>query len=406
MPKDLFQTYSNYDTAVIVIQKGVPHDGSNVFFARIDNDGHRLKKAMRVPRPGSQLPRLLNAYDKKEHISEFTAYCPVTVNTLEWSPETFIESAPHDDSQFIIGFEEHVRKQASFYVRHGYKLLKGQVSVSLAGTERVFSSDSAVSFVNIQQVKFRLGDFFTVMLGGKDEIEDLDYGSDPFVSTSEWDNGVSVWKAANVLYPAPALTVATYGSAYSSYVQEVPFYAFYKVAILRPKSNVKAHADAFYYAAYLLQREEWRFVRARKFGKVRIENTILFAPGKEGKPDFDRMAKLTRACAAFPIIQSFREAAHQCVDNRFTELVGRWKSARRNVSSVSRMASHPAYKEIIRMGEAAIPLLLAELRREPDHWFPALQAITGENPVTKERWGKLQQMAASGLDWGEAHGYK
>ena len=30
MPKDLFQPYSNYDTVVLAIQKGVPHDDKRI----------------------------------------------------------------------------------------------------------------------------------------------------------------------------------------------------------------------------------------------------------------------------------------------------------------------------------------------------------------------------------------
>jgi hypothetical protein len=45
------------------------------------------------------------------------------------------------------------------------------------------------------------------------------------------------------------------------------------------------------------------------------------------------------------------------------------------------MASHPAYRKIIEMGRPAIPLILRELKQRPDHWFLALNAITGEDPV-------------------------
>jgi hypothetical protein len=389
----------------MVIQKGIPHDGNRVFFARLDNDGHRLKKALRIPRDGSQIPKLLDTYGRKMEIPEFTAYQPVTIGTEEWSPETFIESAPHNDSDFIAGFEEHIRKQASFYVRLGYRLLKSQVSVSLVHSEGTFSNESNISFAGVKQGKFRVADYFSVKPGGKDEIEDLEEGSDPFVSTSAWDNGVSEWKTANVLYPAPAITVATDGSAYTSYVQEFPFYAFYKVALLRPRIKEVVPADAFYYIAYLLQREEWRFVRARKFGKGRIENTVLYGPMKNGKPDFEKMAELARACGAFPIIQAFRDAKRQSANKRFGELVKMWKASQGNVSSISRMTADPSYREIIRMGDAAISLLLGELQKQPDHWFSALQTITGENPVPKAKWGKLSAMADSWIEWGRKHGY-
>ena len=51
------------------------------------------------------------------------------------------------------------------------------------------------------------------------------------------------------------------------------------------------------------------------------------------------------------------------------------------------IADHPAYREIIAMGEPAIGLILAELETRPDHWFEALRALTGEDPVPPEARG-------------------
>ena len=45
------------------------------------------------------------------------------------------------------------------------------------------------------------------------------------------------------------------------------------------------------------------------------------------------------------------------------------------------------------MGEPVVPLILDELRREPDHWFWALEAITEENPVRPEDVGIVRRMA-------------
>ena len=67
---------------------------------------------------------------------------------------------------------------------------------------------------------------------------------------------------------------------------------------------------------------------------------------------------------------------------------------------------HPAYQEIIGMGERAVPLLLAELRREPDDWFWALHAITGANPVPAASRGNARTMAEAWLRWGAENGYK
>lgn len=91
---------------------------------------------------------------------------------------------------------------------------------------------------------------------------------------------------------------------------------------------------------------------------------------------------------------------------RFHILVERWKQETAHHSNIAKRALHPAYQEIIGMGERAIPFLLAELRREPDDWFWALHAITGANPVPAESRGNLPAMAEAWIQWGIEKGYK
>lgn len=90
---------------------------------------------------------------------------------------------------------------------------------------------------------------------------------------------------------------------------------------------------------------------------------------------------------------------------RFQTLAAQWKRETAHHSNAAKRAMHPAYQEIIGMGERAVPLLLAELRREPDDWFWALQAITGANPVPEASRGKLQEMAAAWIQWGLQNGF-
>jgi hypothetical protein len=63
------------------------------------------------------------------------------------------------------------------------------------------------------------------------------------------------------------------------------------------------------------------------------------------------------------------------------------------------MALHPAYQQIIGMGPVALPFLLRALRRRPEHWFWALKAITGADPVQPEHRGQVRMMAADWLEW-------
>jgi hypothetical protein len=307
MPPDAFQPYASFNTAVVVVQKGVPHANSRVLFARLWNDGYKLKKNVRIPRQGSQVPAILEAFERKEAIPELTAYEKVDLDSKEWSPEAYIVSLVHSDDEFIAGFEQSIRKHAAFYIGEGHNIV-GTMQSKMVALAHGFEGRSTVSFANVSFGTFRVDDYFTVQLGGKDEIEDLDDdGNIPIVSTSEFNNGVTAWKKPAIIYSPLAITVATDGSTGSSFVQEFPFYAFYKVALLRPKLSVQVPVDALYFVAYLIYRERWRYVYARKLGKTRLSATILHAPIRDGKPDFVKMAELTRQCVSYPIIAAFRD---------------------------------------------------------------------------------------------------
>jgi hypothetical protein len=94
----------------------------------------------------------------------------------------------------------------------------------------------------------------------------------------------------------------------------------------------------------------------------------------------------------------------QSVAERFRELVGIWKAGTAPLSSATEMATHPAYQQIIGLGRDAVPLLLRELQREPDHWFWALKAITGVDPVEPRQRGQIGEMAEAWLRWAREQG--
>lgn len=91
---------------------------------------------------------------------------------------------------------------------------------------------------------------------------------------------------------------------------------------------------------------------------------------------------------------------------RFRSLAERWRKDTRYVSSIHEMVLHPAYQQIIGMGLEALPFIFHELERRPDHWFWALQAITGEDPVPHGDRGNVAAMARHWLRWAEERGVR
>jgi|SRR5580692_2997448 hypothetical protein len=89
---------------------------------------------------------------------------------------------------------------------------------------------------------------------------------------------------------------------------------------------------------------------------------------------------------------------------QLSELSQTWKRATAGMSLVSRMIEHPAYQQIIALGYPAVPFLLRELQRAPDHWFVALRRITGENPVPQGARGNVARMVEAWIEWGKENG--
>jgi hypothetical protein len=95
---------------------------------------------------------------------------------------------------------------------------------------------------------------------------------------------------------------------------------------------------------------------------------------------------------------------HGSLAEQFESLARQWKAETALLSSTTAMAAHPSYQAIVALGTAVIPLLLRDLEREPAHWFEALQALTGADPVPREQWGHISAMRAAWLAWGRERG--
>lgn len=100
-----------------------------------------------------------------------------------------------------------------------------------------------------------------------------------------------------------------------------------------------------------------------------------------------------------------KEKKKKKIEIRFNALVQEWRDKAGFFSSTKKAVEHPAYQQIIGMGEDAIPLLLKELEKHSGRWFTALRKITGENPVPPEMRGMTEEMIKVWIDWGYKKGY-
>jgi hypothetical protein len=91
------------------------------------------------------------------------------------------------------------------------------------------------------------------------------------------------------------------------------------------------------------------------------------------------------------------------VEALFDVLKIEWKDACRYISSIEKIAIHPAYQRIIGLGLQAVPLILEDLRQEPDQWFWALSSIAGEDIGADQE--TATGAAEAWLLWGREQGF-
>jgi hypothetical protein len=92
-------------------------------------------------------------------------------------------------------------------------------------------------------------------------------------------------------------------------------------------------------------------------------------------------------------------------EQKFKNFTLTWQTETRFLSSPAEIAMNKSYQAIVGMGEKALPLIFEEMQCRPHHWFWALEAITGINPVPKEHRGNLELMTNDWLEWGQTWGH-
>ena len=109
--------------------------------------------------------------------------------------------------------------------------------------------------------------------------------------------------------------------------------------------------------------------------------------------------------AAIPAKETPKTPLAQSVEERFRSLEATWLAEVGYSSSSTELRGHPAFQEIIALGDAVVPLMLRDLAERPRLWVWALPRITGADPVPAPDRGNIAKMSEAWLRWGREHGY-
>jgi hypothetical protein len=96
----------------------------------------------------------------------------------------------------------------------------------------------------------------------------------------------------------------------------------------------------------------------------------------------------------------------ESLEQRFRRLEAVWEAETMFLSDAHRIIEHPAFQEIISLGEAVVPYMLRDLEKRPRQWVWALPRITGANPVAPADGGNIRKMGEAWLRWGRENGYQ
>jgi hypothetical protein len=176
---------------------------------------------------------------------------------------------------------------------------------------------------------------------------------------------------------------------------------------MKPRIEAETNQRVYVIGARALQRvreNEWHTVASESVDELVRPIIAMQSPFDQYSAHIFSINEFTNSSYHERIIIGFDWA-------KFQMLTEQWRAKRNPLSSSAwDNVLNPAYQRIVGMGITAVPFILYELRRElkkgePDEWFVALWAITGENPVAVENRGRTREMAEAWLEWGSRQGY-
>lgn len=125
--------------------------------------------------------------------------------------------------------------------------------------------------------KFKLKDLFDIYTSSDKNYLKSEDGNVPYVSSTQFNNGVSSFVKSEVTQSGNTITVARNGSVGSSFYHSYNYCASPDdVRIFRPKFHLNKYIALF--LCTLIENEKYRFTYGRKFGTKRMQEAEIKLP--------------------------------------------------------------------------------------------------------------------------------
>jgi hypothetical protein len=150
---------------------------------------------------------------------------------------------------------------------------------------------------------------------------------------------------------------------------------------------------------------DWNRVRRPKKNYAEFNNIRLHL---RDRTRYETKQKYKRAQDLLLFLSARRPRAEEIeLEVLLRHQIDKWKTDTRHWSSTTKMIAHPNYLRIIGLAQYSTDheierALLRELEVEPDYWFAALTAISGEDPAKPEF--DFDESVDAWLEWGREKG--
>jgi len=271
LPDELFAPYASSYTVVLMMTKGIKHKSDHeVFFCRIENDGFRRRKSVRVHIEGEQLSLALDAYKRRKTIPGFCGWSPLIAGA-GWDAGYYIPARPLSTDEINAQSAALTRNGAAFVVTHAPELVT--LNDAIARGDFTPFDYRATKRKNVTQAASNasvVSSYFDIYYGQKSlhNKDGLTEGKALVISSSGIDNGCYGFFDFPDLIQPPFVTVPSTGSIGRAHVQKWPCGVTDDCLVLIPKQGVAS--ELLYVAAAVIRQERWRFNYGRKITPERI----------------------------------------------------------------------------------------------------------------------------------------
>ena len=284
MPDELFaSSKASSVTCVMIFKAHKPHDNNvETYFGYYKDDGFEKRKHLgRIDVLGKWeglSSKWVNYFRRGKAEPGFSVNRMVNAND-DWSVENYLET--NYSLLTKTHFVTSVRNYLSFCIKGGYLELFNDF------TSKITQQQIELDVQNWTYFKYTDNLLFEIKKGKRLTKEDFVKGKTPFIGAIDDNNGYRDFIEQDPIHKANTITINYNGSVAEAFYQPKDFWASDDVNVLYPKFTLNPFVALF--ITTIIRLEKFRFNYGRKWGLLRMKESLIKLPTRSGKPDFEFM---------------------------------------------------------------------------------------------------------------------